>query len=74
MTYILPKSTKLEEALDKVRDNLKLATKCVDDNKECFIALWVLQNPDANLEDYILCCQHDWTGNCATKMWLEKKQ
>ncbi len=72
MNYI-PKSTEVQESLDKVREQLALATKYVDTNKECFIALWMLQNPEANLNDYTVCYQHDWTDSGHTRMWMEKK-
>jgi hypothetical protein len=41
-------------------------------NQECYMAQWILQNPIANLDDYVLVTQSNWsTGE--HRFWMEKK-
>ena len=43
--------------------------EAVNSNQECFIAHWLLQNPDADLSKIRLC--HGFKGNCYT-FWIEE--
>lgn len=46
----------------------------LDVNRECFIAQWILQNTDKNIDDYVLCYCPDFVeGSSVYKMWMEKK-
>lgn len=58
-------------SLEDMRDNyIKYCSNFIDVNKECYVAQWVLQNPDKNIEDYVLCHQ---TSVNNSRMWMEKK-
>lgn len=48
------------------------ARKTIEQNKECFVAQWILQNPDEKIEDYVLAYQDDWATD-KHRIWLEKK-
>lgn len=54
----------------KVKTLSDYASKVLNDNKECFVAQWVLQNQDKNMDDYTMCYQYNAD---AIKLWMEKK-
>lgn len=60
----------------KVQSVANQAKDCIDKNKECFIAQWILQNPNKNVDDYVLCYLNSFTdeGQAIVKVWLEKKR
>lgn len=42
--------------MNKITDDLlELAMKTIQINIDCFIAQWILQNPDVSIEDYSMC-------------------
>lgn len=49
------------------------ANMTITNNHECFIAQWILQNPDENIKDWILCHQPDWSGGGYMKFWMDRK-
>lgn len=62
----------------------KHASDYINKNQEVYLAQWILQNPDKNIEDYTLCHQvcyendklHYTDGVLSShyvKIWLEKK-
>lgn len=45
----------LVQAIQDKLDNLhRLAIKTLSDNQNCYVAQWILQNPDKNISDYTL--------------------
>lgn len=51
----------------------KLAIKTINENKECFVAQWILQNQDKKIEDYKMCIQDYFEGNTYNyNFWMEK--
>ena len=54
----------------KVKTLSAYASKVLSDNKECFVAQWVMQNQDKNIDDYVLC--YSYRGE-AMKFWMEEK-
>lgn len=52
------------EITNRIRD-------AVNSNQECFIANWLLQNPDADLSKLRLC--HGFQGNHYT-FWVDDKE
>lgn len=38
----------------------RLSNNTLAKNTECFIARWILQNPDKLIEDYTFCVQNFW--------------
>ena len=55
----------------KMQQAVQYATNIIEANKECFVAQWVMQNQDKNIEDYVLC--YSYRGE-AMKFWLERKE
>jgi len=55
----------------KMQQAIQYATNIIEANKECFIAQWVMQNQDKNIDDYVLC--YSYRGE-AIKFWLERKE
>lgn len=52
----------LDRAASNIRDELaSRIRKAVNSNQECFIAHWLLQNPDADLSKLRLC--HGFKGD-----------
>lgn len=52
----------------------EVISKRIQDEKECFIAMWVRQNPNEDLNDWKLCYQPCYYGRgVGTKFWMEKK-
>lgn len=52
----------LDRTASDIRDELTNRIRgAVSSNKECFIAHWLLQNPNANLSNLRLC--HGFKGN-----------
>lgn len=64
------------DAKHNLRNNreqiVHLAIKTLAQNKECYIAQWIIQNPDKRIEDYTLCEQNDWAGG-VRRFWIEEK-
>lgn len=55
-------------------DIVQQAVKSLAQNQECYVAQWVLQNPNENIKDWILCHQPDWLGGeNYVKFWMERK-
>jgi hypothetical protein len=53
---------------------LQLARNTIQNNQDCFIANWVMQNPTELLSDYKLCHKTDWCAEGSpTEFWIEKK-
>lgn len=46
----------------KTQQAVQYATNIIEANKECFIAQWVMQNQDKNIEDYVLCYSYRGEG------------
>lgn len=62
----------LDRTASDIRDELtNRIREAVNSNQECFIAHWLLQNPDADLTNITLC--HGFKGNSYT-FWVEEKQ
>lgn len=58
---------------DEIRNHIvDKANKVIQDNENTFIANWVLQNPDEDMNNWIMCYQNDWTEG-TTRFWMEKK-
>ena len=58
------RSTKMQTSIDYARNT-------INTNEECFVAQWVMQNADKNIDDYVMC--YSYRGD-AMKFWLEKKE
>lgn len=43
-----------------VEDLTRAASETIARNCDCFVAQWILQNPDANIRDYTLVIQPSW--------------
>ena len=56
-----------------INDIVQQAVKSLAQNQECYVAQWILQNPDANISDYVLCHQNSWLDSVPSKFWMEKK-
>lgn len=56
-----------------VESLIQRAVKTIDINKECFIAQWIIQNPDENINDWCLCYLSAH-GNEGVKVWMERKR
>ena len=54
----------------KVKTLSAYASQVLSDNKECFVAQWVLQNQDKNVDDYVMCYQYN--GD-VIKFWIGEK-
>lgn len=61
--YPLIRNVKLQKAID-------YAKSYIDTNQECFVAQWVLQNQDKNIDDYTLCYCHN---GGVIEFWMERK-
>ena len=55
----------------KLQTTRDYALSIINANEECFIAQWVMQNQDKNIDDYVLC--YSYRGE-AMKFWLEEKE
>ena len=55
----------------KLQTTRDYALSIINANEECFIAQWVMQNQDKNIEDYVLC--YSYRGE-AMKFWMEEKE
>ena len=55
----------------KMQQAVQYATNIIEANKESFIAQWVMQNQDKNIDEYVLC--YSYRGE-AMKFWLEVKE
>lgn len=55
---------------EKRRQIAERINTAIAQNQECYIAYWVKQNPDKNLDDYTLV--HGFKGEYYT-FWLEHK-
>ena len=62
--------------MNKLLDDIVFkANMTIMNNQECYIAQWVLQNPDENISDWMLCHQPDWLGGDGyMKFWMERKE
>ena len=61
----------LDRTASDIRDELTTRIReAVNSNQECFIAHWLLQNPDADLSKLMLC--HGFKGNYYT-FWIQEK-
>lgn len=59
--------------IDEVREKvLAAARKVLEENKECYIALWALQNPDEDFSQWTLCYQPSWSDG-GQRFWMEKR-
>lgn len=69
--FILPESP-LQDSLYsiKLQTAQKYAMSLIEVNKECFVAQWVMQNQDKNIDDYVLCYQY--SGD-VIKFWMQEK-
>lgn len=62
----------LDRTASHIRDELTIRIReAVNSNQECFIAYWLLQNPDADLSNLMLC--HGIVGNNYS-FWVEDKK
>ena len=52
----LPPEPSIQDNLrnTKAQQAVQYATNIIEANKECFIARWVMQNQDKNIDDYVL--------------------
>lgn len=58
--------------MNKITDDLlELSMKTIQINIDCFVAQWILQNPDANIEDYSMCYGIDEETGW-TKFYMKK--
>ena len=58
----------------RIDDLVFEANMTIMNNQECFIAQWILQNPDENIKDWVLYHQPDWLGGeNYVKFWMERK-
>ena len=55
----------------KMQQAQEYALSIIEANRECFVAHWVMQNQDKNIDDYVLC--YSYRGE-AMKFWLEDKE
>lgn len=46
----------------KLKIILEKAHQVIDNNRETFVAQWVIQNPDKNISDYELVYKTNWDG------------
>ena len=53
-------------------DIINLAHETIEKNKETFIAQYILQNPNVNLKDVVLCYKPDCNGNI--EFYIEEKK
>lgn len=69
--FILPESP-LQDSLYsiKLQTAQKYAMSLIENNKECFVAQWVMQNQDKNIDDYVLCYQY---AGDVIKFWMGEK-
>jgi hypothetical protein len=56
-------------------DNIvQQAIETISQNQECFIAQWILNNPDENVEDWVMCYQPDYSSALGgVRFWMERK-
>jgi len=52
-----------EDWLLSIDDIVNLAYVTIEKNKDVFIAQYILQNPNVNLKDIVLCYKPDSDGN-----------
>ncbi len=55
---------------EKMQTAIEYARNTINTNEECFVAQWVLQNQDKNIDDYVMCYQH--SGD-VIKFWMSPK-
>lgn len=61
-----------DKALE-IKDIVDTATKQLNDNKDTFIAKWLLDNPDENPKDWMMCYQPVFSGNGEYyKFWMQE--
>ena len=67
-----PPETSLQDNLRhiKLQTAQKYAMSLIENNKECFVAQWVMQNTDKNIDDYVLCYQY---AGDVIKFWMQEK-
>lgn len=53
-----------------VKTAVEMAAVVVAKNRECFVAQWVLMNPEKNPADYVMCYKTEFN---VIKFWMEKK-
>lgn len=58
---------------DVVSHIVQQAIETLENNRECYIAQWIIQNPSAKISDYTMCHQNSWLDNVPQKFWMEKK-
>lgn len=69
--FILPEpSTQDNLRNTKMQQAIRYATNIIEANKECFVAQWVMQNTDKNIDDYVLCYQY---AGDVIKFWMGEK-
>ena len=56
---------------EKIQTATQYARNVISANEECFVAQWVLQNQDKQIDDYTMCYQY--CGD-TIKFWMGKKQ
>jgi hypothetical protein len=47
-----------------------VAATTLENNKSCFVAQWLLQNPNEQVKEWVMCQQTDWAEH---RYWMEKK-
>lgn len=58
----------------RVDDLVLEANMTILNNQECFVAQWILQNPDESISDWTMCHQPNyWKGSGGMKFWMERK-
>ncbi len=55
---------------EKMQTAIEYARNTINTNEECFVAQWVLQNQDKNIDDYVMCYQYK--GD-VIKFWMAPK-
>lgn len=53
-----------------IKTAAEMAANTVAKNQECFVAQWVLMNPEKNPADYVMCYKTEFN---VIKFWMEKK-
>ena len=57
-----------------ILDKASLLMEFTNENKEIFVAQWILQNPTANIDDYALVYRDDYRDGFLYRMFsIEKK-
>jgi len=59
---------------DRITELVHAALMTLNKNRECYVAQWILQNPNANIGDYTLVRSEVWEGCVQTTTFtMEKK-